>query len=270
MIEFLFIVKLLVATGVVLGLSVVTERASPKLAGLLSGLPIGTVITLFFIGLENGTSFASDAAIYNMAGLIAMQSLLFVYYKASAALGKNSLLLSAGLSVIGYFLVVCLLQFLVLNVLVAVLLPLISIILFAYLFREIEDSKIETRVTLGPGVLLGRAVAAAAIILAVTGTAALVGPKWAGLFSAFPTTVFPLLLIVHHAYGAKPVHTIIRNFPTGLASTLAYSLIVSLAYPAFGIYWGTAAAYAAALVVCALIYLAHMRKGQGFITELMG
>lgn len=261
----LLAIQSLVAIGLVLGLSVITERASPKLAGLLAGLPIATPIILFFIGLENGTSFASDAAVYNLAGLFAMQFLLFVYYKASS--GKN-ILLPAVLSVIGYFLAVCLLQLLALDQLAAVLLAILSIALFTYLFREIENSRIKARVTTGLAMLLGRALAAAVIILAVTGTATLAGPEWTGLFSAFPTTVFPLILIVHYTYGAKPVHTIIKNFPTGLAATLVYSFIVSFAYPAFGIYWGTVAAYAAVFVVCVMIYLLHARK-QGFMTGLM-
>jgi hypothetical protein len=263
----LFIIQLLVSIGAVLGLSVITERASPKLAGLISGLPIGTAIIFFFIGLQNGTAFASDAVVYNLAGLVAMQSLLYVYYKSSMAFGKG-LLLPAALSVIGYFLVVLLLQAFALDRLEAVLLSVLSIFLFTYLFREIEDSKIKDRVRIGSAVLFGRAVVAAAIIIAVTWTAALAGPKLSGLFSAFPTTVFPLILIIHYTYGTKPVHTIIRNFPTGLAATLAYSLTVSFAYPAFGVYLGTVAAYAAAFVVCALIYILHLRKDS--VAEMLG
>ncbi|MDD5339951.1 MAG: hypothetical protein PHV13_01740 [Candidatus ainarchaeum sp.] len=259
MLDSLFIVQLLISIGAVLCLSLITERAGPKLAGLISGLPIGTAIIFFFIGLQDGAAFASDAVIYNLAGLAAMQFMLFVYYRASMAFGK-SLLAPAVLSVIGYLLAVLLLQAFALDRLEAVLVALLSIFLFTYLFREIRDSGIGEQVRVRPAVLLGRAVIAAAIILAVTGTAALVGPKWSGLFSAFPTNVFPLILIIHHAYGVKPVHTIIRNFPTGLAATLAYSLTVSLAYQPYGVYWGTVTAYAAAFLVCVLIYLLQKRK----------
>jgi len=259
-IGYIFAAKLLVAVGVVIALSIITERVSPRIAGLISGLPTGSAITLFFIGLENGTEFASHTALYNMVGIIAMQGMLFVYYKSSARFKKNSLLLSAVASVAGYIAIIFLLQFLVLDKFTAVLLPLASIPVFIYLFRKIEDSKIKDRVKLRADVLLGRSIAAGSIILAVTETASAVGSKLAGLFTAFPTTVFPLILIVHHTYDAKHVHTIIKNLPVGLASLVAYSLTVSIAYPSIGIYYGTVAAFAAAFVAYGAIYLLYKQK----------
>ena len=78
MIAELLLLKLLVAVGVVVGLSVITERISPRIAGIVAGLPTGTAITLFFIGLDNGTAFASQTALYTLVGLIAMQAMLYV------------------------------------------------------------------------------------------------------------------------------------------------------------------------------------------------
>jgi hypothetical protein len=144
-----------------------------------------------------------------------------------------------------------------------VLFPLISIPVFNYVFKKIDDTKIENPVRAGPKVLAIRAVAAALIILAVIEVASFVGPEWAGLFTAFPTTTFPLILIIHYTYGAKHVHTIIKNFPIGLASLLGYSLTVSFVYPAFGIYYGTLAALAVALLICGILYMLYSRdKGK--------
>jgi len=260
MFEYLVMIKLLVAIFVVLGLSIVTEKVSPMIAGILAGLPTGSAITLFFIALQNGMGFASSAAIYNMIGLVAMQALLLAYYLASRRFAKHALLLSAFFSILGYLIVAYLLHFLVLDPLFAVLLPLASIPVFIYLFRGIENSRIKTPIKIGPAVILGRAVAAALIILGVTEAARFVGPAWAGLLTAFPTTTFPLLLIVHRTYDVEHVHTIIKNFPRGLASLIAYSLAVSLAYPVLGLYWGTAAAFASALAVCIVLYMIHLKK----------
>ena len=49
------------------------------------------------------------------------------------------------------------------------------------------------------------------IILAIITTAKLVGSRWAGLLSAFPSTLFPLILIVHLSYDKTHVHTIIKK-----------------------------------------------------------
>ena len=102
----------------------------------------------------------------------------------------------------------------------------ISIFLFVYLFREIKNVKIKDKIRLNHKVLLIRALFAASIILIIIGVAKLVGSTWAGLFSAFPTTLFPLILIIHFTYDTKHVHTIIKNFPIGLGSAITYALTV--------------------------------------------
>lgn len=260
MLESLLVIKILVAIGVVVGLSIVTERVSPKAAGILAGLPTGSVISLFFIGLDNGETFAANTAVYNVVGIIAMQTLLFVYYLASLKIRHHNMLFSSALSVASYFAAVFILHLFSFDLWLAILLPLASIFVFTHLFRGIKNTKIERQIKPGFGVLVLRAIVAATIILVVIQASSLVGSKWAGLLTAFPTTTFPLILIIHYTYGAKHVHTIIKNFPVGLASLIAYSLFVSMAYPAIGIYYGTIGGLAVALIACILIYLLHANK----------
>ncbi len=72
--------------------------------------------------------------------------------------------------------------------------------------------------------------------------------EWAGLFSAFPITLFPLILIVHISYDKEHVHTIIKNFPVGLGALIIYSLSVYKVYPIWGIYIGTVVSFIMATV----------------------
>lgn len=243
----IFLIKLIVAVFVVIGLSIVTEHVSPRIAGILSGYPTGSAISLFFFGLEVGPDFASQSAIYNMIGLVAMQFFIFCYYKASL---RFNVFLSSFIATVGYFIVVWLLHFVEINRYFAALIPIISIFVFVYLFRPIENIRVTEKVSLTFSVLFFRALCAASIILLITGIAHLVGPTWSGLFSAFPTTLFPLMLIVHFTYDSRHVHTIIKNVPIGIFSLILYSLSVSIVYPVYGIYLGTVISF-----VVATIYL---------------
>jgi hypothetical protein len=69
-------------------------------------------------------------------------------------------------------------------------------------------------------VALLRAAFAALVILAITTVAGAVGPRWAGLFSAFPITMLPLLAIIQFTYQPDHVRTIIKNVPRGLGSLI--------------------------------------------------
>lgn len=259
----LFVAKLVVAVAVVIGLSLVAERVSPRVAGILSGAPTGSAITLFFIGAEAGPDFASQSAVYNMLGLVAMQVFVYFYYKASLRL---NIFFSSIVAIAGYFVAIWGLHFIHLNRFVLMVIPTASIFLFLFLFKPIRDATVKDRVKLNAGVLFVRALAAASIILLVTGVARTVGPTWAGLFTAFPTTLFPLVLIVHLTYDREHVHTVIKNVPLGIFALVLYSLAVSLLYPTVGIYWGTLAAFGVAtayLLAYQLVRTLRLRATKG-------
>ncbi|HSV94089.1 MAG TPA: hypothetical protein VLH81_13490 [Desulfobacterales bacterium] len=246
MLPFLVPVKILVTVGMVLGLALVAERVSPRVAGVLSGYPLGAAIALFFIGLEIGPQFAADSAVFALAGLTASLAFVSAYYAASARCRGRAVAPATAAALAAYFAAAWALQGVPFSLAGAVLLPAAAIPVFARVFRRVPNVAITRGVRFTPAVLLVRAVLAAAIILAITAAAHAVGPAWAGLFAAFPTALFPLMLIVHLTYGKAHVHTVIKNFPLGLGSLIVYGLTVALGYPRLGVGWGTAAAFAAA------------------------
>jgi hypothetical protein len=247
MVSVLFI-KLFVSIALVLTLSAVAEHVSPRAAGILAGYPAGAAITLFFIGLDINAEFAADSAVYTMMGLVATQAFVYVYFKSTLHFDRYTIVSSSALAIIGYFMVAWLLQYIRLNKFLAVLIPIASVFVFVYLFRQIQNATIQVRVKLTPGILFLRAFLAGFMILLIIGTAKIVGSHWAGLLSAFPSTLYPLILIVHLTYDKRHVHTIIKNFPMGLGSLITYALCVSIVYPAWGVYSGTALSLAAASV----------------------
>ena len=241
----------------VVSLSLIAEYSSPRFAGIVAGYPLGGAISLFFIGLEQGTDFAANSAVYTVIGLAATQAFVLGYYKVSALLiniNKKTNIVAASLGgLAAYLMVISALKLLPVNLTTAVVFALISIVFYNYLFKNIPNIKIKNRIKLNPKMLAARAFTAAAIILIVTGSAKLVGPKWAGLLAAFPITLFPLLVIVHVAYQTEHAHTIIKNVPRGLISLTIYAALVSLTYPELGIYQGTLIAYIGATVFLILI-----------------
>ena len=258
MVSILFI-KLIVSITLVLTLSAVAEHVSPRAAGILAGYPAGAAITLFFIGLDISPGFAADSAVYTMMGLVATEVFVYCYFKSTLYFKKFSIVTSSVIACIGYFMVAWLLHYIRLNKFLAAMIPIASIFLFVYLFRQIKNATIHDRVKLTLRILSLRAFLAGFLILIIIGTAKFVGSRWAGLFSAFPSTLFPLILIVHLTYDKAHVHTIIKNFPLGLGSLITYSLCVSIVYPTSGIYIGTVISLAAASVYLLVYRLVAMR-----------
>ncbi len=248
------LIKILVSVFMVVTLSLIAEFVSPRVAGILSGYPLGAAISLFFIAFEISPRFAAESALYTMTGLVGIQGFIYFYYLASSRLKPHgkwfSITVASLAGFAGYLLIISILHGLRTTLLIALVIPLISFVLFRFLFRKIKDVRIESRLRLSIVLLFGRGLFAAAVILLITWAARLVGPGWAGLFSAFPITLFPVMVIVHFSYRLDHVHTLIKNVPDGLVSLFIYALVVHLTYPSLGIYFGTIIAY-----FCATIYL---------------
>ncbi|MBT3464677.1 hypothetical protein HN827_04395 [archaeon] len=206
----ILLIKLIIAIGVVVTLSIVTEKVSPMIAGILAGYPTGSAISLFFFGLEQGKVYAANSAVYNMVGLFAQLMFFYFYYLSSSVIKKLTLVWASFFGFMGYFAIIWILHLVSFSKIVSMIIPFVSMILFIYLFRDIKNTKIQKKIKLDFFVIFIRGVFAATIILSVIGMANFVGPKWAGLFSAFPTTTFPLMLIVQISYGTKHVHSIIK------------------------------------------------------------
>ena len=250
----LFLIKLIVTVLFVLILSLLAEYVSPKVSGIISGIPTGTAIILFFYGLEQGTKFASESSLFNIVGMLSMQVFIYLYFRASTKNSKLNIILSSLIATIGYIIIIFLLRQFQFNLVAAIIIPIISIPLFSYLFKRISDSTIKNKVKLGPKVLFIRAIAASIVILFLTSIAQLIGPKWAGLLSAFPTTLFPLILIIHNTYGKEKVHTIIKNVPKGQWSMVLYAISVFFLYPLLGVYLGTLVSYAFVIIYLLLLF----------------
>ena len=262
MFDVLFGAKIIIAVSIVMLLSYIAERVSPRIAGILAGYPLGTAIALFFYGLEISPVFAAHSATYTMIGLVATHCFVYFYYRASLRFNRGGLLIASMCAVGGYVIVAWLLQFIQVQTRLVIVIPLVSTAAFILLYKKIKNEKIENKIELSYKNLLFRALFAAGVIILITSTARIVGPKWAGLFSAFPITTFPLLLIVHYSYGPGTVHTIIRNFPIGLVALIIYAFFVSLTYATIGIYAGTAIAFLMATIYLVL-YMFIASKMQG-------
>jgi uncharacterized membrane protein (GlpM family) len=258
------LIKIGVAVGMVLGLSVLAEKVSTRFAGVVSGFPLGAAIVLFFIGYEIGPDFAAQSAVYSVFGLIGTLAFVFGYYIATVALkGRAGPAAAVGCVLIGlgfYFAAAALLRCLGVGLWGAVLSTSGVIVAATVVFRRLQNVRIAKPLRLSPGLLFLRAFFAAGVIILITASARLVGPGWAGLLSTFPMTMLPFLFIIHATYRADHVRSIIKNVPRGLGAIVVYGVVVALAYPHHGIWLGTLEGYlAATLYLVALLVPAYRR-----------
>lgn len=255
--------KIAVSVGMVLGLGVIAVRVSPKIAGLLSGYPLGTALALFFIGLEISPTFAAESAVHTLAGFTATMALGAGYWLCGRQQGIKGVLTGTAGAIAVWFIVSLILAQFSFTRLTGTLVTLCAIVFFTWVFRHIPDSVATTRQPFSWGALSLRALLATLIIFTITSLAHWVPPAWAGTLAAFPVTMLPFLLILHISQGPAPTATVIKHYPMGLGSLLSYALCVSYTYETLGIALGTLAGFG----VATLWLLAWLQGQRWFIKQ---
>ena len=263
------LIKIAAAVVMVLLLSFLAERVSPRFAGVFTGFPLGAGISLFFIGYEIGPEFAGRAAVFATAGLTTILFFDYGYYWAARRTERLGLgwriLAGTGGGLALYFLAALVVERARVGLWGSVLITTVGIFLFDRLFRRVVNVSVQHKHSIGWGTTLIRGLFAGTVVVVITMSAAAVGPEWAGLFAVFPVTLLPFLVIIHYAYEPGYTYTILKNLPRGLLCLVIHCVAVSLLYPRIGVGWGTLASYALAAVYLVIISLrpwARFMKSQ--------
>ncbi len=247
--------KALWSAAIVLALSWIAERASTRVAGILSGAPIGTLLVYFFVGLEMGPAYVVASVPYGIAGFTGTIIFVLAYYVVSRHIERLQAVASTVVAVVLFAAVAMVLVRLPFTMAGALVLTIGSCVGAYWLLRKVENVHVDDPIRLTLGVLVLRGGSAALFVVAVIALAEALGSKWTGLLIGFPMTLLPTLFIVHVTYGEEYTHTMIRNFPLGLGSIVVYLLSVTVTFPMWGVYGGTAASLALSVVYLTLIAL---------------
>jgi hypothetical protein len=261
----MLLIKLAVAMVMVIGITSIAERASSRFAGVLLGFPLGAGLSLLFIGLEQGADFAARSGMWTMQGLLPTLLWCLSYQYLANNLRQwprfGALTLSLILSLCCYLLATLLvMSFAAPSSVGRLLFSLVGLFIMAVIFRRTTPPSGTIRpLAFSPLLLVGRAMLTGLIILVITGCAARVGSQWSGVFSAFPATILPVVLILHTHYGPGILNALFCELPMGMLAIIIFSLMVAWSYPILGVGTGTVLSYAIAGLYL-LVYELWLRK----------
>jgi uncharacterized membrane protein (GlpM family) len=247
----------------VLGLSAIAERVSTRIAGILAGAPQNVVLVYFFVGRDLGVDHVTQSAPHGIASFSATIAFALAYYLGSSSFPRYSAVAGSLIGIAAFIVAAVVLSMIPFTLASATILTLCAIAIAVWLGQGIKLMSLEKPVGYTSRLLLLRAGAATMLIIGVITLAEILGPRWTGLLTGFPTVVLPTLLIIHTTYGAGPTHAIIRNLPLGLGSIMLYIWSIPITFPRWGVYGGTAASLAVSfLYLAAAALMAGRRASQ--------
>ena len=258
----LVFIKLVLSIIIIVGIAEISKRISPQMGGIISGLPLGTGLSIYFISYEQGVDFTIKGIPWGIAGLSASILFCVIYILVSRMdrsnnrillIAKSSFISMVSFFIFGYFIFLLKVNLLQASLLFATVF-FINLFIINKLIKTPEKTSKSTSTLLQ---ILSRGLTVGIILLIITGVASIVGSKWAGILSSFPSTLFPLILVLHYEEGNKLFPYVILGFSYSISTLLVFYLSYLYFVPLYGLNIGFLIIYG----LCA-IYLYFFRKIQ--------
>ena len=235
--------KLTIVPLLIAAITFAGHRWGPAVSGWLAGLPVVAGPVLFFIAIEQGSSFAATAAIGTLAGVLGAVSFAIIYAWVATRFAWPT---SFACGLVAYFAVVAVLYLISPSIYLAALVSVGSLILGPRLFPRTTSKAVI--VVSSYAEVACRMLAGAALVVLVTHFAANLGPQLSGLFAVFPVITSVLAVFSHRHSGHECTVLLLRGLLFGLIAFAAFCFALAMLLPE----WGTGAGFVAA-VGCALL-----------------
>jgi hypothetical protein len=220
----MLVFKLLIVPLFLAGISIAARIWGPRLGGLLAGLPVVAGPILCFLALEHGVPFAAQAAQGSLLAVIACIGFATAFAHASRRFGWLTTLLIGWSS---WFVLAAALAWLPAQLPLVASMAGVALLLGPRMLPSAPAvapaSSGLSKIELGARMLAG-----AALVLAVTGLAAIVGTRWAGLLAMFPVLGTVLGVFSHLRGGPDHVALLYRGMFRGFFSFAAFCVVLAL------------------------------------------
>jgi len=234
--------KLVLTPALIAAASIAGRRWGPAVSGWVVGLPLTSGPIAFFLALERGTSFAAAAALGSLAGAIA-EAAFCVAYALGARAGWPTALTAASVT---FAVVAAALQRPALSLLGLALVTFVTLML---VLRFLPRTGV-TAVPVPPSRwdLPARMVIATALVLAITESAPVLGPRLSGVLATFPVYAAILTIFAHRA-GPAPAVAVLRGLLLGLFAFAGFFVVLGALIERTGLAVAFAAAIVSALAI---------------------
>jgi hypothetical protein len=225
----LLVLKLVLVPALVVSASLAGRRWGPRMAGLLTSFPIVTGPALLFFVMEQGDSFAAEAALGALVALAAVAASGVAYARACL---RTPWWISLPASWASFVLVTLALEGRGWAAPWALAVAIASFVLAWALLPATPGAAAPTARSRWDLPL--RTLAAMVLVLTVTGLARRLGPALSGAFTPFPVALGVLLAFTHAQQGSSSAIQFMRGFLPGMLSFAVFCFVAALAIVPLG------------------------------------
>ena len=248
MISDTLVLKLVLTPGLIAAASLAGRRWGQAVGGWLVGLPLTSGPVAFFLALDHGAGFAAAAAFGSLAGAVA-EAAFCLAYGWSARRGWPLALAAACVAFAG---VAAVLQRFTPGLLGLAALVVVTLVLA---LRSMPGGSAVASTQPPPRWdIPARMVVTTVLVVALTETAPVLGPRLSGVLATFPVYAAILTVFAHRAGSAAAVQ-VLRGLLVGLLSFAGFFVALGGLIERLGVAGSFVAATAAALAIQAASFV---------------
>jgi hypothetical protein len=253
--------KLVLTPALIAVATLVGRRFGPSISGWLVGLPFTSGPVSLFLALEQGTSFAANAAAGSVGGVAASAIFAIAYAAVARQSGWPA---SLAVASVAFAVAVVGLHTLPLGSELPVLLTLYA--------GGVAAAIIGIRVIPRPGALDEapapprwdlplRMIIATGLVIAITSAAPVLGPQLSGLLTTYPIYAGVLAVFAHAQRGGGAASQVVRGLCYGILAFATFFVAIGALVDRIGIAPAFVAAALGAVLVQS-VTLTRLRKGS--------
>lgn len=209
----LLLVKMAVAATVVVGCSVLAERAGPFVAALIATLPISAGPVYVFLALQHDDVFIASSGLTSTYSNLSNAALCLAYVLLAQ---RHGLIVSYGVALVCWVLAGALLMHLAPPVSVMLVATVVTFALLHWYLRPYMAARPPRPAQRLWYAIPVRAAGVAIVAGTVSTISGYVGPGWSGLMAAIPVVFSSLIVILHLTIGGPACAAVIANSALGL------------------------------------------------------
>lgn len=210
--------------------SLAGRRWGPTVGGWLIGLPFTSAPVAFFLALEQGRLFASEASLAIMVGIISVFVFSVVYSWVAMHRGW---LLSMLAGFFAYFACTYLLDMVNEPPLMGFVIVILVLVASIILMPRVGSGKASKRKLRWE--IPARMVSATALVFLITGVAQILGPQLTGLLTPFPVYASILAIFTHKFDGGVQAVHLLKGVVAGSFTFAVFFLVISTTIVSWGI-----------------------------------
>jgi hypothetical protein len=256
------VLKIVLAPAFVVAITLVARRYGSRIGGVVGGLPAIAGPILFVLALDHGRSFAADAALGTLLGVIAVMAFVLGYVLVSSRLAWPAAVLGGWSA---FFTAVGILQPVHVDAYVALILAFAATT--ATVVFVPHPPRLDVVDDHPRGELALRALCALIPVTVIVATAHLLGPHLSGLLASFPIMTPVLAAFAQSRHGAEEAARLLHGLATGFYSYALFCFVVAITVADWGIGLSFAAATAVSLAVQGAALLVTGRYERTLVLE---